>query len=139
MFDNESSSISHLYRDFKCEHYLIQERPNERPKLPGLTSVGFERWVTLFVKAYPNAEFKRLQNALHEMAINNPDNKEERFPKEIPRRLFPVQGDLDIQLLIKRWMEENISMKIEDPRPLSSAPQGHRPSVRFAEPEAYGR
>ncbi|KAK3169913.1 hypothetical protein OEA41_009297 [Lepraria neglecta] len=95
VFD-EHSSISRMYRDLGCQHYLVQERDDQRPDIAGLTTVGFERWVTLLIRAYPEEEHRRLQKAILDMPITNPDNNE-RFPKEISRRLFPQCEDRGIR------------------------------------------
>lgn len=97
VFDDEHSSISRMYRDLGCSHHLVQERYDDRPDIPGLTPIGFERWVTLLIQAHPDVEFERLQKAVLEMPISNPDDKKERFPKEISRRLFPGQEDRRIR------------------------------------------
>ena len=77
-----------MYRDLKCQHHLVQEQNNQRPDIPGLTPVGFGRWMTLLIQAHPEEEYRRLQKAVLDMPISNPDKKE-RFPKDISRRLFP--------------------------------------------------
>lgn len=82
-----------MYRELSCQHHLVQERHDERPDIPGLTPVGFQRWVTLLIQAHPDEEYERLQKAVLDMPISNPDEKSERFPKEISRRLFPRIGD----------------------------------------------
>ena len=143
-----------MYRDLECQHHLVQERYDERPDIPGLTPVGFERWMTLLIQAHPELEFERLQKAALEMPISNPDDKKERFPKEISRRLFPKQEDPKIRGRIEASMIEHASIEIprrtsqediqprhQSPIPKPSAPepyvpQSHRPSVSFAEPEA---
>ncbi|THC88507.1 hypothetical protein EYZ11_012041 [Aspergillus tanneri] len=89
IFDDHTSSISRLFREVEAEHHLVQKKLNERPDIPGLTPRGFERWATLMIQAHPEKEYERLQKAVLNMPISNPDNKKERFPKEIPRRLFP--------------------------------------------------
>jgi hypothetical protein len=97
IFDDHTSSISRLYREVEVEHHLVQEKLNERPDIPGLTPRGFERWATLMIQAYPDREFARLQKAVLDMPISNPDDKKERFPKEIPRKLFPSSPDLALR------------------------------------------
>lgn len=82
-----------MYRELSCQHHLVQERHDERPDIPGLTPVGFQRWVTLLIQAHPDEEYERLQKAVLDMPISNPDEKKERFPKELSRRLFPSTGD----------------------------------------------
>lgn len=97
VFDDERSSISRLYRELTCQHHLVQEHFDERPDIPGLTPVGFERWVTLLIQAHPDEEYERLQKAVLDMPISNPDDKKERFPKDISRRLFPGFPDIKIR------------------------------------------
>ncbi|CAG8899306.1 unnamed protein product [Penicillium egyptiacum] len=97
VFDDRTSSISRLFREIKVEHHLIQEDIEKRPDIPGLTPRGFETWETLMILANPGREYERLQKAVLNMPINNPDDKKERFPKEIPRRLFPEIGDIEIR------------------------------------------
>ena len=47
-----------MYRNLRCQHHLIQERDDQRPNISGLTPVGFERWVTLLIRAYPEEEYR---------------------------------------------------------------------------------
>ena len=143
-----------MYRDLKCQHHLVQEKFNERPDIPALTPLGFERWVTLLIEAHPEAEFERLQKAVLEMPINNPDDKKERFPKEISRRLFPTHGDLKTRYLVEDSMVQHASIEVpcrpshdelkaqhdasahKSSMAEPNVTQSHRPSVSFAEPEA---
>lgn len=162
VFDDEHTSISRMYRDLACQHHLVQEQDDERPDIPGLTPVGFEKWVTLLIRAHPETEFERLQKAVLEMPISNPDDKKERFPKEISRRLFPNQEDLKIRHRIEHSIAEHAAIDLprqpshdslpshaqtrlharqpSPPQKNSTAsenpyiPQSHRPSVSFAEP-----
>lgn len=98
IFDDRTSSISRLFRDLKVQHHLIQpEDLQERPDIPGLTPKGFEKWATVMILAHPDREYERLQKAVLNMPISNPDDKKERFPKEIPRRLFPETGDIQLR------------------------------------------
>ncbi|RAH40784.1 uncharacterized protein BO95DRAFT_447598 [Aspergillus brunneoviolaceus CBS 621.78] len=97
IFDDRTSSISRLFREVEAEHHLVQNKLNERPDIPGLTPRGFERWATLMIQAHPEKEYERFQNAVLNMPINNPDNRRERFPKEIPRRLFPDIPNLSLR------------------------------------------
>lgn len=53
------------------------------------------------IQAHPDQEFERLQRAVIEMPINNPDDKTERFPKELSRRLFPKSSDKVAQELLE--------------------------------------
>lgn len=149
-----------MYRDLECQHHLVQERYDERPDIPGLTPVGFERWVTLLIQAHPDEEFERLQKAALEMPISNPDDKKERFPKEISRRLFPGHEDRRLRSRIEESISEHAAVELprhsnheesqlhheshvhepvvpDPPRhkpdvpPQTYVPQSHRASVSF--------
>ncbi|KAI9842816.1 MAG: hypothetical protein M1837_006919 [Sclerophora amabilis] len=89
-----SARLGRLYQELECQHHLVQERLyDERPAIPGLTPVGFQRWMTLLMLSDPNREVERLQKTVLEMPISNADDHTERFPKEVSRRLFPVEED----------------------------------------------
>jgi hypothetical protein len=91
------SSLSKIYRDMRCQHHLIQEHPAEQPYIPALTPEGFQEWMTAMIMAYPDAEYERLAKAVLDMPISNSDDRKERFPKELPRRLFPQVENLQAQ------------------------------------------
>lgn len=114
VFDDDRSNISRMYRELECQHHLVQDRFDERPDIPGLTPVGFERWVTLLIQAHPEVEYERLQKAVLDMPISNPDDKKERFPKEISRRLFPRLEDRQVRSRIDRAISEHA--KVDIPR-----------------------
>ncbi|KAJ5772998.1 hypothetical protein N7457_007894 [Penicillium paradoxum] len=97
IFDDKTSSLSRLFREISVEHHLIQNDLKARPDTPGLTPKGFETWATLLILANPEREYQRLQKAVRDMPINNPDDRKERFPKEIPRRLFPQISNIEIR------------------------------------------
>ncbi|OJD35948.1 uncharacterized protein BKCO1_1400033 [Diplodia corticola] len=84
-----NSAISKMYRDLRCLHHLVQERVDEVPNIPSLTPLGFDTWMTLMIQGHPEIEFARLAKAVMHMPISNSDDIKERFPKELPRRLFP--------------------------------------------------
>ena len=156
VFDDEHSSISRMYRDLECQHHLVQERYDERPDIPGLTPIGFERWVTLLIQAHPEEEFARLQKAVLDMPICNPDDRKERFPKELSRRLFPVHEDRKTREILEDSISEHAAIEIprrpnrEEPPPprhdspnqkasvaeQNYVPQTHRSSVSFDLPPA---
>ena len=135
VFDDEHSSISRMYRDLECQHHLVQERYDERPDIPGLTPVGFERWVTLLIQAYPEEEFARLQKAVLDMPICNPDDRKERFPKELSRRLFPGHEDRRIRERLEDSISEHAAIDIprrpsrEEPPPPRHDSPSHKPST----------
>lgn len=134
-----------MYRELSCQHHLVQERYDERPDIPGLTPVGFERWVTLLIQAHPDQEYKRLQKAVLDMPISNPDDKKERFPKEISRRLFPGFSDSRIREDLEHAISEHANIDLpnrakrnDSPKPsisesVHSLPP-HRPSVGVEAP-----
>jgi len=98
IFDDRTSSISRLFREVKAQHHLVQtDDLKERPDIPGLTPKGFETWATLMILASPEREYERLQKAVLNMPISNPDDRKERFPKQIPRRLFPEVADISLR------------------------------------------
>lgn len=97
IFDDRTSSISRLFREIKAEHHLVQVRLDDRPDVPGLTPRGFEVFATLMIQAHPDKEYERLQRTVLNMPISNPENKKERFPKELPRRLFPGTPNLRLR------------------------------------------
>jgi hypothetical protein len=49
------------------------------------------------IQAYPDAEYERLAKAVLDMPISNADDRKERFPKELPRRMFPQAENLQAQ------------------------------------------
>ncbi|KAL7773459.1 hypothetical protein CFE70_003423 [Pyrenophora teres f. teres 0-1] len=91
------SSLSKIYRDLRCQHHFIQEHPAEQPRIPALTPDGFQEWMTILIQAYPDAEYDRLVKAILDMPISNADDRKERFPKELPRRMFPTVENLQAQ------------------------------------------
>lgn len=134
VFDDERSSISRMYRELECQHHLVQERFDERPDIPGLTPVGFERWVTLLIQAHPEQEYERLQKAVLAMPISNPDDKKERFPKEISRRLFPGCEDSRVREKLEKAISEHAQIDIPR-RPEPDSPV-HRQSVSDSQPQS---
>ncbi|KAF2190668.1 hypothetical protein K469DRAFT_559960 [Zopfia rhizophila CBS 207.26] len=91
------ATLSRIYRDMRCQHHLIQEHVADQPHIPALTPEGFQDWMTAMIQAYPDAEYRRMSKAVLDMPISNADDCKERFPKELPRRLFPSQENLQAQ------------------------------------------
>ncbi|KAL4920167.1 hypothetical protein BDW62DRAFT_177784 [Aspergillus aurantiobrunneus] len=112
IFDDRTSSISRLFREIEAEHHLVQVNLNERPDIPGLTPRGFEVLATLMIHAHPDKEYERLQKAVLNMPISNPDNRKERFPKEIPRRLFPEIPNLRLREEIDRHITKHCAVDL---------------------------
>lgn len=148
IFDDRTSSISRLFREVQAEHHLVQlDNLKERPDIPGLTPKGFEKWATLIIQAHPEREYERLQKAVLNMPISNPDDKKERFPKEIPRRLFPevadirLREDVDAHIMkhcgvdLPRITDEERAQAARTGRPSTSAPS----SAEKPRPRSYER
>ncbi|KIX04060.1 uncharacterized protein Z518_07613 [Rhinocladiella mackenziei CBS 650.93] len=110
VFDDRTSSISRMFREIEAQHHLVQDKLNERPDVPGLTPQGFETWVTLLLKAHPDQEYERLAKTALDMPISNPDEKKERFPKELSRRLFPNRPDTEIAYKLQRAMSTHCNV-----------------------------
>lgn len=110
IFDDRTSSISRMFRDIEAQHHLVQEKPSERPDIPGLTPHGFETWATLLLRAHPDQEFERLAKTALDMPISNPDEKKERFPKELSRRLFPKDADTEVAYKLQKAMSTHCNV-----------------------------
>ena len=91
------SALSRVYQSMRCQHHLIQEHPGESPFIPALTPQGFQEWMTTMIQAYPDMEYQRISKAVLDMPISNADNVKERFPKELPRRMFPKAENIQAQ------------------------------------------
>ncbi|KAL2872810.1 uncharacterized protein BJX67DRAFT_19307 [Aspergillus lucknowensis] len=132
IFDDRTSSISRLFREVEAEHHLVQVKLNERPDIPGLTPRGFEVWATLMIQAHPDKEYERLQKAVLNMPISNPDNRKERFPKEIPRRLFPETPNLRLREEVDQYIMKHCGVDlppITDEEIKKVASQRHKSSA----------
>jgi hypothetical protein len=112
IFDDRTSSISRMFRELEVQHHLVQEKASERPDIPGLTPRGFEAWFILLIKAHPDQEYERLAKTALDMPISNPDNRSERFPKELSRRLFPGRGDADIETKMCKSMSVHCNLNL---------------------------
>lgn len=110
IFDDRTSSISRMFREIEAQHHLVQNKPNERPDTPGLTPRGFETWATLLLRAHPDQEFERLAKTALDMPISNPDEKKERFPKELSRRLFPRTADTEVAYKLQKAMSTHCNV-----------------------------
>ncbi|KAF2281600.1 uncharacterized protein EI97DRAFT_473244 [Westerdykella ornata] len=91
------TSLAKIYREMRCQHHFIQSSLADQPFIPALTPHGFQEWMTAMIQAYPDAEYERLSKAVLDMPISNADDCKERFPKELPRRLFPHRENLQAQ------------------------------------------
>ncbi|KAL7899009.1 hypothetical protein HDV63DRAFT_78986 [Trichoderma sp. SZMC 28014] len=95
--------LSFLYTDLRCEHHLIQESITRKPVIPSLTPAGFEDWMTLLIRAFPDREAKRLDMVLADVPLLEDDrhsgrspvrssSSERLLPRQLPRQLFPERG-----------------------------------------------
>lgn len=91
------TSISIMYQKLLCQHHLVQDRYDRMPTVPGLTPLGFDWFMTCLIQAHPNTEYERLAKAVMNMPISNADNKSERFPKELSRRLLPAKANIQAE------------------------------------------
>lgn len=104
-----NNSISSMYRKLLCQHHLVQKNPHEAPSIPGLTPTGFETFMTCMIQAHPDTEFERLAKAVQEMPISNADDRTERFPKQLSRRLLPTSSNMQAE-------QRLISSLVHEPR-----------------------
>lgn len=66
----------------------------------------------MMIQAHPEWEFERLQNIVQNVTITNPDDKTERFPKELRRKLFPKLPDYDIKETVERWITTHCHVEL---------------------------
>ncbi|KAH8595115.1 hypothetical protein B0O99DRAFT_710385 [Bisporella sp. PMI_857] len=84
--------LSRLYKGLDCEYYMVPDEKSVVPTLPGLTPSGIERWITIFMLAYPEEESKRFQKVVEDMPIDvNGVIFPERLPKQTSLHLFPKE------------------------------------------------
>lgn len=114
IFDDRTSSISRMLREFEVEHHLVQEKFHERPDIPALTPRGFQQWETIMIQAHPEREYKRLQKAVLNMPINNPDDRKERFPKEIPEQLFSEIPNLELREVVEHSIMKHCHVELPE-------------------------
>lgn len=132
-----NASISIMYRRLLCQHHLIQVQNHEIPSVPGLTPAGFESFMSCLIQAHPDVEFDRFAKAVMNMPISNADNKSERFPKELSRRLLPALANpLAEQRIIASMAHESQLLQLRNstamPPPPAAAPP---PQSSFKERE----
>jgi hypothetical protein len=89
-----STQLSALYSSLSCHHHLIPKsaNPYETPHLAALTPHGFASFMTILIQAYPDIEFHRLSATVRDWPVSNADERKERWPKELSRRLLPRSG-----------------------------------------------
>ena len=136
-------SISLMFQKLRCEHHLVQDQYDRVPTVPGLTPLGFASFMTYLIQAHPDTEYKRLGNAVMKMPISNADNKSERFPKELSRRLLPTKPSIQAEQRLvssldhEPYVFSNSRGGINMPPPPSNPPPSQMNSKR--EQNAYSQ
>lgn len=107
IFEGPSDDLSRIYCELDCEHHFVQVKNSQTPYIPALTPRGFAQWMTILLLAHPDDEVQRLQKAILHLAIDNPDalKEQERFPKEVNRRLFPKTEDSRVRGNFRRALK----------------------------------
>lgn len=112
IFNDETSSISRLYREFGIEHHLIQDKLDKRPDIPALTTRGFSKWMTVLLQSFPREELDRLSRLLLKLPVVNADDRKERFPKEISMRLFPKTPNFNLREQLRHAINIHCSLDV---------------------------
>ncbi|WPH03315.1 Hypothetical protein R9X50_00619200 [Acrodontium crateriforme] len=132
-----NASLSLMYRKLLCQHHLLQNQTHEIPSVAGLTPQGFERFMTCLIQAHPDTEFERLARAVMNMPISNADDKTERFPKELSRRLLPSKPNLHAEqrLVSSLNHEPRLVLRGASNMPPPPPPPGPAPVAQNSFPE----
>jgi hypothetical protein len=109
IFKSQShNTLSELFQKLNCEHFLAQEDPSMQPTIPALSPTGFERWMTVWILAYPDQEARRLKKVVATLPIDADnevsDGKAERIPTEISRSLFPNKENSEFRNILNEAM-----------------------------------
>ena len=129
-----NSSISHLYRDLSCQHHFVQRQFDEKPNIPALTPLGFECWMTQVIRSSPGEEFERCAKAAMNMPISNADNRKERFPKQLSRRLFPKQPNTSVREHLEDSILADPNIELPKKRPAQASSNLPPPPSQQAQP-----
>ncbi|OLN92092.1 hypothetical protein CCHL11_01566 [Colletotrichum chlorophyti] len=113
--------IEFLYQDLDCQYHLLQAAPRSRPSIPGLTPIGFAKWMINNILAYPDIEAKRLHDIISELPVNADgplaEGKAERLPKQLSRHLFPEYHDKKLRRILDEAMWDCLDEDITSPLP----------------------
>ncbi|KAF9877830.1 hypothetical protein CkaCkLH20_04965 [Colletotrichum karsti] len=129
--------IEFLYQDLDCQYHLVQNTPRSHPNVPGLTPVGFAKWMVSNILAYPDPEARRLHAIMSSLPINSDgpfvDGKAERLPKQLSRHLLPEHHDKKV----RKILDEAVWDCLEDATPpLPSIPRARPSSSEMRPTEA---
>lgn len=96
----DNQSISWMWQVTGCQHSLQPQPDNDfaPPCIPALTPRGFSRWEALEILLGPEEHVPFLQYAVRNWRLRHPETGEP-FPEELPKDLFPLQADPDVD----RW------------------------------------
>ncbi|KAJ3488674.1 hypothetical protein NLG97_g6156 [Lecanicillium saksenae] len=107
--------LEQLYLDVQCDYHLVQDNATgrkERPYIPALTPEGFVQWTVVLMRAFPSHEAARLSRVIAELPLeavaNDPlaePERRERLPRQISRRLFPIEPNRDAAQVVSRAMQ----------------------------------
>ncbi|GJD01804.1 hypothetical protein ColKHC_10629 [Colletotrichum higginsianum] len=122
--DDALKRIEFLYQDLDCQYHLVQAAPRSHPHVPGLTPVGFAKWMISNILAYPDPEARRLHAVMSALPVNADgpllDGKPERLPRQLSRHLFPESHDRKL----RKILDEAVWDCLEDVAPpLPSIPR----------------
>ncbi|KAL7930128.1 hypothetical protein V8C35DRAFT_166232 [Trichoderma chlorosporum] len=131
-YHKSTRGISFLFSDLRCEHHLVQPAIDAKPSVPALTPAGFEDWMTLMIRAFPDREAKRLDLVLADVPLLADDCRHARqthaqrlLPRELPRELFPERGHARVfDLLASSFAEWNTITAVVVP-PEAVVPSSH--------------
>lgn len=140
IFDLPHDQLSKLYSSLSSIHHLVprSSNPYETPILPGLTPHGFANFVTIFILASPEVEFERLAATVRDWPVSNADERKERWPKELSRRLFPRYGSEAARRRLNDALSKvGISTRPAYVPPPSSVPPTSQPNYSSSAPSSY--
>ncbi|KAF6840417.1 hypothetical protein CPLU01_01103 [Colletotrichum plurivorum] len=132
--------IEYLYQDLDCQYHLVQSAPRSQPSVPGLTPVGFAKWMVSNILAYPDPEARRLDAIMASLPIDvdGPliNGKAERLPKQLSRHLIPAQHDKKTRMIL----DEAVRDCVEDiAPPLPAIPRTRSDGMRPPEANTHSR
>ena len=92
-------SISYVWQVTGCQHALLPtDNDFAPPSIPSLTLRGFSRWESVEILLGPEEHVPFLQFAVRNWDLKHPDTGAS-FPPDLPRGVFPVEADVDVD----RW------------------------------------
>ena len=132
-----NAHLSTMYRKLQCQHHLVQTHNQELPSVPALTPGGFETLMIYLIQAHPDSEYDRLNKAVMDMPISNAEDRQERFPKSLSRRLLPSQANLQAEQRLVASLDHEPLVQLKRPIniPGPPPPQASAPRQQTSFPE----